>query len=179
MFYVSNCICECLVQQTCQSETSKEFIGSNQIKFEDKLTKDVIVIKCRLLSARMLAKLFHRIASTDIMEANSSEQPINVIVNFLCTQINFKSGKKKFGHFKRHVWVLKRVFDLWKFGLSRSLANFEKAHLTLIRLRLIEKITIILLLKSQPFQSYQAFPGSSPEFPNFQVSYQKWPNKKK
>jgi len=107
MFYVSNCICECLVQQTCQSETSKEFIGSNQIKFEDKLTKDVIVIKCRLLSARMLAKLFHRIASTDIMEANSSEQPINVIVNFLCTQINFKSGKKKSS-------ILKDMFGFWK-----------------------------------------------------------------
>lgn len=85
-----------LIQQASQGEQSKEFIGSSQIKFEDKTTKDLIIIKCRLLSARMLAKLFYRIASTDITDVDSSEKPINVIVNFLCAQVNFKSGIQRF-----------------------------------------------------------------------------------
>ena len=78
---------------------SKEYIGSNQIKFEEKLVKDLVVIKCRLLSARMLAKLFYRISftdSVDIKEIDSNEKPINVIINFLCSQINFKSGIQRF-----------------------------------------------------------------------------------
>jgi hypothetical protein len=78
---------------------SKEFIGSNQIKFEDKLTKDLIIIKCRLLAVRMLAKLFYRISSLDATTTttmNTNEKPINVIINFLCTQVNFKSGVQRF-----------------------------------------------------------------------------------
>ena len=87
-----------LVQQSNQTEQSKEFIGSSQVKFEDKSTKDLIIIKCRLLSARMLARLFYRISSTDIgmADANSNERPINVIINFLCSQVNFKSGIQRF-----------------------------------------------------------------------------------
>ncbi len=90
-----------LVQQNQAhaDQTSKEYIGSSQIKFEDKLTKDLIIIKCRLLCARLLAKLFYRIAATEdnIVDADSNEKPINVIINFLCAQVNFKSGKQLFG----------------------------------------------------------------------------------
>jgi len=66
------------------SHQSKEYIGSNQIKFEEKSVKDLVIIKCRLLAARMLAKLFNRIAYSDmdIKDTNSNENPINVIVNF-------------------------------------------------------------------------------------------------
>ena len=80
------------------AEHCREFIGSSQIKFEDKLTKDLIIVKCRRLAARMLAKLFYRIASTsiNIVDASSNEKPINVIINFLCSQINFKSGIQRF-----------------------------------------------------------------------------------
>jgi TATA-binding protein-associated factor len=80
------------------NEQSKEYIGSNQIKFEEKSVKDLVIIKCRLLAARMLAKLFNRIALSDIdiKDTNSNEKPINVIVNFLCSQINFKSGIQRF-----------------------------------------------------------------------------------
>jgi len=86
-----------LVQQNqaYADHSNKEYIGSSQIKFEDKLTKDTIIIKCRLLCARLLAKLFYRISATEdnIVDADSNEKPINVIINFLCAQVNFKSGK--------------------------------------------------------------------------------------
>jgi len=35
------------------------------------------------------------------------------------------------------------------------------------------------LLKYQPCRSYKGYPGSCPEFHNFQVSRQKWPNDQK
>jgi hypothetical protein len=81
-----------------EQHSNKEFIGSNQIKFEDKLTKDLIIIKCRSLAARMLAKLFNRIASINMnmIDSSNNEQPINVIINFLCSQINFKSAVQRF-----------------------------------------------------------------------------------
>ncbi len=45
-----------LVQQNQAhaDQTNKEYIGSSQIKFEDKLTKDLIIIKCRLLCAPVI-----------------------------------------------------------------------------------------------------------------------------
>ena len=70
---------------------SNEYIGSNQIKFEDKLTKDLVIIKCRLLAVRLLVRLFRRIGTI-----NTDDSPINLIINFLCNQINFKSGIQRF-----------------------------------------------------------------------------------
>lgn len=72
-------------------------MGSNQIKFEDKLTKDTIQIKCRLLASRLLAILFQRVASIVQPDlSNEGGQPIDQIIGFLSNQINFKSGLQRF-----------------------------------------------------------------------------------
>jgi hypothetical protein len=75
---------------------SKEYIGSSQVKFEDKLTRDSIQIKCRLLATRLLAVLFDRIAFICEVDSNTKESPINVIIQYLSKQINFKSGLQRF-----------------------------------------------------------------------------------
>ena len=74
----------------------KEYIGSNQVKFEDKSTRDTIQIKCRILAARLLAILFNRISLINDVDANSKEKPIFLIINFLSTNVNFKSGLQRF-----------------------------------------------------------------------------------
>ena len=84
-----------LVSTASYSEV-KEYIGSNQVKFEDKQTRDTIQTKCRLLAARLLSILFNRIALIDELDANSKEKPIFLIINFLSTNVNFKSGLQRF-----------------------------------------------------------------------------------
>jgi TATA-binding protein-associated factor len=74
----------------------KEYIGSNQVKFEDKLTRDLTQTKCRLLAAKLLAILFNRISMINEVDANSKEKPIDLIINFLSSNINFKSGLQRF-----------------------------------------------------------------------------------
>jgi TATA-binding protein-associated factor len=76
---------------------SKEFLGSNQIRFEDKLTKDLIQIKCRLLASRLLAVLFEQVSKIRLDDSTQPQQrPIDLILNFLSNQINFKSGLQRF-----------------------------------------------------------------------------------
>jgi hypothetical protein len=74
----------------------KEYIGSNQVRFEDKLTRDSIQIKCRILAARLLAILFNRISLINEVDSNSKERPIFLIINFLSSNVNFKSGLQRF-----------------------------------------------------------------------------------
>jgi hypothetical protein len=68
-------------------------LGSNQIRFEDKTTRDLVQIKCRTLAARLLSILFDRIAQINNPE---HQHPFDQIINFLSTQINFKSGLQRF-----------------------------------------------------------------------------------
>lgn len=75
-------------------DASKEYLGSNLIRFEDKLTRDRIQIKCRLVAANMLAILFNRISQIDPDYPDG--RPFEQIIQFLSTQINFKSGLQRF-----------------------------------------------------------------------------------
>jgi hypothetical protein len=74
----------------------KEYIGSNQVKFEDKLIRDSVQIKCRILAARLLSILFNRISLINEVDSNSKEKPIFLIINFLSSNVNFKSGLQRF-----------------------------------------------------------------------------------
>ena len=78
-----------------QQSTSSEFIGSNLIKYEERTERDKIILKCRLLAARLLSILFARISLIDELTA-SNEKPIDVINKYLATQLNFKSGLHRF-----------------------------------------------------------------------------------
>lgn len=78
-----------------QPSTSSEFIGSNLIKYEERIERDKIILKCRLLAARLLSILFARISLIDELTA-SNEKPIDVINKYLSTQLNFKSGLHRF-----------------------------------------------------------------------------------
>ena len=83
----------------------REYLGSSQLKFEDRQTRELVQIKCRMLAARLLATLFDRISTIDEQQqqqqvSNNNEgagdRPINVIINFLAKQINYKSGVQRF-----------------------------------------------------------------------------------
>lgn len=74
----------------------KEYIGSGQVKFEDKNTRDLIQVKCRLLAGHLLAILLDRISLILDIDSNTKEKPINLIIQFLSKQINFKSGLQRF-----------------------------------------------------------------------------------
>ncbi|CAF0748348.1 unnamed protein product [Brachionus calyciflorus] len=80
------------------SDTLKEYLGSNQIRFEEKSVRDSIQIKCRLLSARLLSILFQRVSLIEETDPNTgaTNRPFDLIINFLSTQINFKSGLQRF-----------------------------------------------------------------------------------
>ncbi len=112
------------------NDQSKEYIGSNQIKFEEKLVKDLVVIKCRLLSARLLAKLFYRISFTDLdtKDIDSNDKPINVIINFLCSQINFKSGIQRFCFGLLMIEWGKLIFTLNKEMLLDEIITIPSAN---------------------------------------------------
>jgi hypothetical protein len=78
-----------LIDHTGNTSTiNNEYIGSNQIRFEDKSFRDLIIIKCRLLASKLLAILFN--------EINKDQNDIKSIVDFLCRQISFKSGLQRF-----------------------------------------------------------------------------------
>jgi TATA-binding protein-associated factor len=74
----------------------KEYIGSGQVKFEDKQTRDLIQVKCRLVAGHLLAILLDRISLILDIDSNTKEKPINLIIQFLSKQINFKSGLQRF-----------------------------------------------------------------------------------
>lgn len=80
------------------NDTAKEYLGSNQIRFEDKLVRDLVQIKCRLLSSKLLSILFHRVSQIEDVDAltGAINRPFDLILNFLSNQINFKSGLQRF-----------------------------------------------------------------------------------
>ncbi|RNA12097.1 TATA-binding -associated factor 172-like protein [Brachionus plicatilis] len=79
------------------SDTMKEYLGSSQVRFEDKVVRDCIQIKCRLLCSKLLSILFQRVSFIEEKDASgSSSRPFDSIVQFLSTQINFKSGLQRF-----------------------------------------------------------------------------------
>lgn len=79
------------------SDTMKEYLGSNQIRFEDKLVRDSIQIKCRLLCSKLLSILFQRVSLIEEKDQSGNlNRPFDSIIHFLSTQINFKSGLQRF-----------------------------------------------------------------------------------
>lgn len=94
MMYPSNQVIEAayLVVSNESSSSAKEYLGSNQIRFEDKLYRDAIQIKCRFLAAHLLSILFDRVSQI----ADLPEKPFEQILAYLCTQVNFKSGLQRF-----------------------------------------------------------------------------------
>jgi TATA-binding protein-associated factor len=76
-------------------QQQQQYIGSNQTKFEEKQTRDNIIIKCRICAARMLACLLERIYAIDELDTRSNEKPIVLMMNYIRTQISFKSGVQR------------------------------------------------------------------------------------
>ena len=81
-----------------QQSSYKEYIGGHMQKYEESKKRDEIIINCRVLAARLLALLFNRINSDclTLLNVDETAKPINLIVQFLCSQINYKSGLNRF-----------------------------------------------------------------------------------
>lgn len=75
------------------AEGSKEYLGGLMSKYESAKKRDELVVNCRLLAARLLSILFNRINNQQSQsDANTHQKPIELIVQFLSAQINYKSG---------------------------------------------------------------------------------------